>query len=109
MSVDLYRRYLSISQGIAEAHGGGDWDRMAELLAERGDLQDEISARTEPLRGDLLEIGEILAETARLEAGILEAMQLRRDTLSRRMQKMAATCSPSEYRAESPVALDRRA
>lgn len=109
MSVDLYRRYLNITRQIAGIHGREDSERVAQLLAEREDLQEKIGRSVESPRGHLVEIGEILAEVARLDAGITEAMRVRRGGLRDQLQKTAGTSPVPPHRARLAVALDRRA
>ncbi|MFO8060592.1 MAG: flagellar protein FliT [Bacillota bacterium] len=107
--VDLYRRYLQLSEQLADAGRSGDCDRVTQLLVARAELQNEISGCPDPGLGDVREIRQILAEVTRLDAGITEEMKQRRDALSREMQRAAGSAPVSLYRARSPVALDRRA
>ncbi len=109
MSIDLYRRYLNITRRMAEIHRREDGERVAQLLAERGDLQEEIGSSLVSPRGHLVEIGEILAEVARLDAGITERMQANRDVLRRELQRTPGASPVSPHSSRLAMALDRRA
>ncbi len=109
MLIDLYRRYLNITRQMAGTHCREDSQRVAQLLAERKDLQEKIGRSVESPKGHLVEIGEILAEVARLDAGIMEAMRVRRGGLRDQLQKTAGSSPVPPRRARLAVALDRRA